>query len=154
MVIYNPSQNTRTIKVITPEVDTSLTIDAPAEVIAGEPFLIEGTLSRTDLNIGLSGETILLSHVDLTGNWVSLGTATTGGLAGSIKYQKETSISVPSEIPYVLKAEFTGSTRSGLSLGASNALASISLELSQNVPLMIAATAILGTILMAFGLSK
>ncbi len=156
MVIYNPSSATTQIVVIPKEVDTNLTIIGPSLTsppVAGQSFIIEGVLTRTDTSAALSGETIALSYIDQNLNSVSLGTTTTGSIEGSIKYQMTTSIPIPGN--FDLKAEFAGSQREGLILRPTSSMGSaIEVGMGLNVPLIVGGITALGLILMAIGLAK
>lgn len=112
MVQYLSSYATRPITVTTAEVGTTLTITAPASVLQGQPFLIEGVLKRVDTNAPLAGENIVLSY-----NGIPLGTTLTRSLEGSIKYMA--TVQIDDVGSYTLRAEFAGATRAGLTLGAS-----------------------------------
>lgn len=109
MVNYLPSQATTTITVTTLDVVTALTIIAPASIVQGQPFIIEGVLRRTDTNAPLEGENISLSY-----NGVNLGTTLTRSIEGSIKYQAQVQIDEVGS--FTLTASFAGSTRPGLVL--------------------------------------
>ena len=109
MVNYLPSQATTSINVTTLDVATDLTIIAPASIVQGQPFLIEGVLRRTDTNVALVGE-----NISLTYNGVNLGTSMTREIEGSIKYQAQVQIDEVGS--FTLTASFAGSTRPGLVL--------------------------------------
>ncbi len=156
MVIYNPSEKTTIIHVVTPEVDTNLTISAPSNVVAGENFIIEGVLTRVDTSVALSGETIALSYIDVNLNKVSLGTATTGTFEGAVKYQKTVNIPVPNpdDEDYVLMAEFAGSERAGLALRPTSSIGNINIGANLNIPVILAGITALSVFLMIIGLKK
>ncbi|HEB27290.1 MAG TPA: hypothetical protein ENI05_05865 [Porticoccus sp.] len=156
MVIYNRSEATATIHVVTPEVDTNLTISAPLNVVAGENFIIEGVLTRADTSVALSGETIALSYIDVNLNKVSLGTTTTGTIEGAVKYQKTVNILVPNpdDEDYTLMAEFEGSERAGLTLRPTSSIGNINIGANLNVPVILAGVTALSVFLMMFGLYK
>jgi len=147
MVQYLASLATTTINVITSEVGTILTISAPAEVVQGEPFIIEGQLKRADTGVSLTGETISLSF-----NGTSLGTTTTRDIEGVIKYL--TTVQIDTVGSYTLTANFAGSTRPGLVLRPSRGIWSVNIGTGMTVPLMIGVTAVLGVVLLTVGLSK
>lgn len=132
MVYFKPDTATRTITVITPEVETTLTILAPASVLQSDPFLIEGTLKRVDTNAPLAGENIVLSY-----NGTPLGTTLTRSLEGSIKYMA--TVQIDDVGSYTLRADFAGSTRAGLTLGASWASRGIGLGEPGLLPLLVLA---------------
>ena len=144
MVQYLPSQATAQINVITSEVGTILTLTAPTEdVVQGESFRMSGELRRADNNTLISGETITAVF-----NGTPLGSDTT--INGT--YNIDGVINDPGV--YTLTVNFAGSTRPGLTLRPSQGIWSVNIGTGLTVPLMIGATAVLGTILMAIGLSK
>ena len=130
MVQYLSSFATRTITVLTAEVGTTLTIIAPASTIQGQPFMIEGVLARGDTGAPLLGESIVLSY-----NGNPLGTTLTRAIEASVKYQAVVQIDEVGD--YTLRADFVGSTRAGLTLGASGAFTRIGLALPGILPLLV-----------------
>lgn len=132
MVTYLPTTASRSITVLTAEVGTILTIWAPASVIQGQPFLVEGQLKRADTDELLAGENIVLSY-----NGTPLGTTQTRSLEGTIKYQATVQIDVVGA--YTLTANFVGSTRPGLTLGPSSAFRGIGLGEPSMLPLVVLA---------------
>ncbi|GAI43934.1 unnamed protein product, partial [marine sediment metagenome] len=58
MVLYLPSTGTAIIQVLSAEVGTTLSINAPAEVIQGQSFDVFGVLQRVDTGEALAGEEI------------------------------------------------------------------------------------------------
>ena len=147
MVIYLSSQATTTINVISAEVGTVLTISAPAEMVQGQPFIIEGQLTRVDTGAPLLGETIELSF-----NGTSFPPTITRDIGGSIKY--ETTVQIDSVGSYTLTADFTGSTRPGLTLRPTTGIWNVAVSQGMNQPLIIGAVATLGVLLLAVGLSS
>ncbi len=129
IVQFLSSFATTTITVLTAEVETTLTIIAPASTLQGQPFLIEGVLKRIDTNAPLEGENIVLSY-----NGIPLGTVLTRSLEGTIKYQAI--VQIPDAGEYTLRADFAGSTRAGLTLGASSAFRDIDLGEPSALPLL------------------
>ncbi len=134
MVTYLPTTASRAITVLTAEVGTTLTITAPASVIQGQPFIIEGVLKRADTLTPLLGEEISLSY-----NGFNLGTTQTRSLEGSIKYQAI--VQIDEVGAYTLRADFAGAIRVGLTLGASSATRGIGLAVPGILPLVALAAA-------------
>lgn len=132
MVTYLSSFATRTIQVLTAEVGTTLTISAPASVIQGQPFRVEGVLKRVDTGTPLEGENIVLSY-----NGTILTTAQTRYVEGAVKYQADVQIDEMGS--FILRADFAGSTRAGLVLGPSGAFMRIGLGEPSILPLLVLA---------------
>ncbi len=122
MVIFNPTVGTKTITITEVEVNTSLVIVAPSSSGAGVAFPVSEQLTRTDTSEGINGETITVSY-----NGTPLGTTTTGTspIPGmwNIGF-----ITINNPGTYTLKAEFAGSTRGGLTLGATSATLRLGIE--------------------------
>ena len=119
MVTLLPSTATRPITVLTAEVGTILTIIAPDEIIQGQSFRISGALRRVDTSQLLVGETISASF-----NGTSVGGDVTGS-DGSYNID-----AVINEVGfYTLTSNFAGSTRPGLTLGASEAKRGLSVSM-------------------------
>ena len=144
MVQYLPSQATAEITIITSEVGTSLTLIAPDEpVVQGEPFRLSGELRRVDNNGLLTGENITAVF-----NGTTLGSDVTNNGVYNID-------GVINDVGvYTITVNFAGSTRPGLTLRPSQGIFSLNIGSSLRIPAMIGATAALGVILMAVGLSK
>ena len=130
MVTLLPSKATKSITVITLEVETTLTIIAPSEVVLGIPFGISGYLTRDDTGAGIPDATVTLSY-----NGTLLGSDTTSVdghylLTGSI---------IPTAGTFTLTASYAGSA----GLGASSASRSIG---SLGEPSMLPLLAVLGLV--------
>ena len=120
-----------------------LTLIAPTEVIQGEPIRLSGELRRVDTNALLSGETITAVF-----NGTTFGSDTTMGGTYNIDGQID-------EVGlYTITVNFAGSTRPGLTLRPSQGVWSVNIGTDMKVPMIIGATATLGILLMAVGLSK
>ncbi len=145
MVQYLASTATTQINVITSEVATILTITARAEVTQGEPFIIEGTLSRADTGMPLSGEQIALSY-----NGTSLGTTTTRDFEGGIRYSTQVQIDTIGD--YTLTATFAGSERAGLILRPSSQIGGINIGANANIPVILGGITALSLLLMTVSL--
>jgi len=141
MVNYLPQTATTTITVLTAEVGTTLTIWAPAEVIQGQPFLIEGQLKRADTGALLAGEEISISY-----NGTHLVTTPTRSIEGTIKYQA--AVQIDEVGSFTLTASFAGSTRPGLFLGPSQAPRGVGVSLltAQVILALLAASVGLGLV--------
>jgi len=141
MVNYLPQTATTTITVLTAEVGTTLTIWAPAEVIQGQPFLIEGQLKRADTGALLAGEEISISY-----NGTHLVTTPTRSIEGTIKYQA--AVQIDEVGLFTLTASFAGSTRPGLVLGPSKAPRGVGVSLlpAQVILALLAASLGLGLV--------
>ncbi len=150
MVTYLESSATATVTVITDEVATTLTLTVPtADIVQGVSFRMSGELRRADNDQILPGQSIIAEYT-LNNIVYELGSDIT---AGDGSYNIDGFIFDVGT--YTITAKFNETTTdTGITLGASNALATIRMGLSLNAPLAIAATAVLGAILMAFGLSK
>lgn len=98
MSSYISSKATKSITVVPYEYPTTITLEAPSEVRAGEDFTVSGTLTYTKEGgaYPLMGRTINLSY-----NTASLGSATTGADGGFSK-----KVNIPTVGSYVLAAEF------------------------------------------------
>jgi len=134
MVNYLPSSRTTPITVTSLDVGTTMTIDAPASVPQGQPFLISGQLKRVDTGASLAGELITLSY-----NGTPLGSTTTRLIGETIKYEAQVQIDAVGT--HTLTAGFAGSTRPGLSMSPSSASrgVGVGLILSQEIVTLIAA---------------
>lgn len=62
MVNFLPSQATTSINVTALDVATNLVIIAPASVVQGGAFTINGQLTRADTGVALTGQTISVSY--------------------------------------------------------------------------------------------
>ncbi len=146
MVNYLPSQVSATIVVTSLDVATILTISAPASIIQGQPFIIEGQLKRADTGALLEGENIALSY-----NGVNLGTTQTRALEGTIKYQA--AVKIDEMGTFTLTANFAGSTRPGLTLGPARAQAPVTMpgfpEITPLAGALIITTALIGVYMLA-----
>ena len=139
MVKYLASTASTTIQVLTAEVGTTLSINAPANVTQGQPFDIFGVLQRIDNMQTLDGETIEL-WVDgvfissMLTDWVGTPVGPSPGA-----YQFFHSISA--EGVHTLEVFFRGVTGA---LGASSAQASVGVG-AQAIPpaLMVSGGAVL-----------
>lgn len=137
MVTYLPSFATTTISVLTAEVGTTLSINAPADVIQGQPFEIFGTLQRTDTNAPLDGEEIEL-WVD--GVFVSsMLTTVIGTPAGPAFGAYQFFHIIADTGVHTLEVKFLGSVRPGLALGSSSASRRIGLAEPSIIPLVVLA---------------
>ena len=109
MPYLNPSYASRGIVVEAADVDTTLTISAPASVAVGQSFAISGILIRND-----TGGPVVGANIELKYNNTALGNATTGVDGDYLR-----SVSIPTEGSYTLKASFGGMNVGGLSLAPS-----------------------------------
>lgn len=151
MVKYLPSYATRTITVLTAEVGTELSINAPANVIQGQSFEIFGVLQRIDTNEALNGEEIEL-WVDgifvssMLTDWVGTPAGPQPGA-----YQFFHSIVEPVG-DHLLDVKFLGSEKPGLILGSSNARLRVGMAILQ--PIVAIVSAALGLAFIMVGCSK
>ena len=111
MVNYLPSSATRTITVLTAEVETTLTITAPASVSQGDLFNIYGQITRNDTGAAIPNVSISVSY-----NGTPLGSKLTD-MQGIYTLPA----SIPTAGTFTLRASFAGMTVPGLTLGASSA---------------------------------
>jgi len=126
MVNYLPSQASTQITVTTLNVGTTLSINAPANIIQGQPFDIAGVLQRSDTNMPLNGETIELS---IDGSIVaSTVTATMGTPAGPQEGMYSFTQTIEETGTHSLVVDFAGSTRPGLTFLPSLARTGVILE--------------------------
>ncbi len=135
LVNYLPSQASVTITVTSLDISTVLTIFAPSTIVQGQPFIIEGVLKRADIGTPLEGENISLSY-----NGISLGTALTRDIEGSIKYQA--TVQIEEAGSFTLTANFAGSTRPGLTLRPSRAQAPVVIPGLQEITPLVGALAV------------
>lgn len=126
MVTYLPQQASRTITVLSAEVGTTLTIDAPAEVIQGISFEIFGVLRRVDTNAPLPDETIEFWQ---DGLYIS---SMLTALDGTYLFTH----SIVDTGSHTLSVRFTGSVRPGLALSPSSAFRGIGLVEPSMLPLL------------------
>lgn len=61
-LIYTTNEDTFIKAQLLPPIDTSLTIEAPDQVVAKQTFTVSGTLNRTDTGAGVSGQTIKIYY--------------------------------------------------------------------------------------------
>lgn len=111
MVQLLSSQATRNITITELQVNTSLSISAPASVVQGTSFTISGLLIRNDTGGPVQNASITVSY-----NGNIIGVATTGGdgeylITGTI----------PNPGSYTLKAQFGGMSLGGITLSPSTA---------------------------------
>ena len=126
-----PSQATRSIQILAPDVSTSLSISAPASKKAGESFAVSGILVRNDTGGPVSGASIALKY-----NGTSLGSATTGVDGDYLR-----TVSIPSVGTFTLTASFGGMTVAGVQLGPSEAYSRLVLQGEVSPLLMLAVLA-------------
>ena len=113
-----PSQATRSIQILAPDVSTSLSISAPASKKTGESFAISGILVRNDTGGPVPNASIALKY-----NGTSLGSATTGVDGDYLR-----TVSIPSVGTFTLTASFGGMTVAGVYLGPSDSYSAIAVE--------------------------
>ncbi len=142
MVLYLPSTGTAIIQVLSAEVGTTLSINAPAEVIQGQSFDVFGVLQRVDTGEALAGEEIEFWQ---DGLFIS---STLTASDGSYLFTH----SIIDTGPSTLVVRFTGSERPGLILGKSQASTGVRLAVLE--PVWIAASVALGVTLAMLGYSK
>lgn len=148
MVTYTGSSASGTVNVISDIVGTTLTINVPlGDIIQGQPFIIDGQLTRNDTGVPLSGETISFTY-----NGNMFPPTTTRDIGGVIKY--ETTVQIDEPGSYTITANFDGSERPGLILTPTRGLGGISIGASLVAPLIIGVGVALGAILLAVGLMK
>ena len=123
-----PSQATKSIQILAPDVSTSLTLSAPSSKKAGESFALSGILVRND-----TGGPVPSASVALRYNGTSLGSASTGVDGDYLR-----TVSIPSVGTFTLTASFAGMTVAGAYLGPSESRVIIGLEGEVN-PLLVLA---------------
>lgn len=116
MVRLLPQSASQTITVLISETSTKLTISAPAQAIEGQPFTINGVLTRDDTGAGINGQTVKITYNGV----VIANVVTTLDPTGLINgfYEAYATIDVPGN--YTLRAEFFGAEVAGLILSPSS----------------------------------
>ncbi len=100
-MFYNPSNRSKVVTVLTPAIDTIITLEGPAEVTAGVPTLYGGTLKDTSGN-PLVGFPIVFRVEGPTGPIATYDLITTTGGVYEIL------VTFPTDGLYTLLVDFLG----------------------------------------------